>query len=154
MHEAGERRASAGPTNAGYPFQNILRLYRVVEACFLLLYCCASGGIWRVEYRTMLGQPWDFRLSPGATLKNANRLPTLAMPKSPSLTTLERVRKMFCVLRSRWRILRSWMCFRASVVCTNLSSRARTQEVQAQVEKSKLQTWRGGGGQTRATKTG
>ena len=53
---------------------------------------------------------------------------TLAMPKSPSLTTLERVRKMFCVLRSLCRIFRSWMCFRASVVCTNLDTQGQPNE--------------------------
>lgn len=45
---------------------------------------------------------------------------TLAMPKSPSFTILERVRNIFCVLRSRCSIFLSWMCFSASVICTNL----------------------------------
>lgn len=45
---------------------------------------------------------------------------TLASPKSPSLTFPELVRKMFSGFRSRCKILRSWICLSASVVCTNL----------------------------------
>jgi hypothetical protein len=44
-----------------------------------------------------------------------------AMPKSPSLMTSRLVRKMFWVLRSRCRILRSCTCFRARQSCTNQS---------------------------------
>jgi len=44
---------------------------------------------------------------------------TLAMPKSPSLIMLFLVRKMFCVLRSRWRMCSSCMYWSASEIWMN-----------------------------------
>lgn len=102
-HETGEWHASTGPKYAActLPFESscayILELPQQVSCrcvqqvvCRVLntVQCLKNSGV--LIYRRCL--PCRTRI---------DLLPTLAMPKSPSLTTLERVRKMFCVLRSR-----------------------------------------------------
>ena len=53
--------------------------------------------------------------------KNNNKylFRTLEMPKSPSFTTPDLVRKMFWVLMSLCKIFLSWTCFRPRQICTN-----------------------------------
>ena len=47
---------------------------------------------------------------------------TLAMPKSPSFMMPPFDMNIFWDLMSRWRILRSWMCFIDRHICTNMSN--------------------------------